>query len=151
VAPLHGHAVRDRRTCLRANRRGRTPVVVISGGYGLALAGELIGFYDRRFQLTDWPRALLEDCLASIAEHLGVDQVLASCARSTDYAHLVRRVPWPVGVEALLVSPEMGGRGGAQVLVPRASGEAINAVLENALAVDWTSSDGIELRTERAR
>jgi hypothetical protein len=38
-------------------------VVVISGGYGIARAEELIGWYDRQLHLADWPAGLLESVL----------------------------------------------------------------------------------------
>lgn len=124
-------------------------IVIISGGYGLLLADEPIGMYDRKFALPDWPRGLLEDCLAALGKQMGVERVLAFCARSTGYAELVRRAPWQqAGLEVALVSPDMGGRGGAQVLAPRAAGEALSAALDGRLASRWRSTDGVEVRTE---
>jgi hypothetical protein len=34
-------------------------LLIVSGGYGLVLAQDPIGWYDRRFSLRDWPRGLL--------------------------------------------------------------------------------------------
>jgi GNAT superfamily N-acetyltransferase len=134
-----GHAVRSQH-----------PVVIISGGYGLVVAEEPIGKYNRVFSLADWPPGLLEACLVTVTRRLGVDRVLAFCARTSDYAKLVRRVKWhQVGVEAVLVLPDLRGAGGAQVLVPRASGEALKAALEGSLTTTWHSADGTEVRTER--
>lgn len=125
-------------------------LLIISGGYGLALAGEPIGHYDRRFATADWPRGLLEACLVDVASRLAVERVVALCARTTGYAELVRRVPWTrSGIEAVLLSPEMGGRGGAQVLVPRAAGEALVAMVEGEFSAQWRSTDGVPVEMER--
>lgn len=128
---------------------GGSPVVIISGGYGLLVADEPIGFYDRTFSIADWPRGLLEECLVALSQLPGVDRVLAFCAQTTSYADLLRRVPWRrAGVEALLVSPSMEGRRGAQVLVPRAAGQAFIAAIEGHLAAGWRSSDDVGVRME---
>jgi hypothetical protein len=125
------------------------PIVIISGGYGLLLADEPIGTYDRKFSLSAWPRRLLQDCLVALSQRLGAERVLAFCSGSTDYARLVRQTPWgQAGLEAALASPDMDGRGGAQVLVPRASGEALGAALAGRLGSPRASSDGVALRTE---
>ncbi|MDP8991539.1 MAG: hypothetical protein M3N31_00520 [Actinomycetota bacterium] len=125
------------------------PTIIISGSYGIVVAAEPIGVYDRRFALTDWPEALLSDCLLATAERLGVDHVVAFCSYSTGYAKLVRRVPWRrQQIEAVLLAPDMGGGGGAQVFVPRASGEALAAFVEGGLSSTWTSSDGVPIRVE---
>lgn len=125
------------------------PIVIISGGYGLLLADEPIGTYDRKFSLSAWPPRLLQDCLVALSQRLGAERVLAFCSGSTDYAQLVRQTPWgQAGLEAALGSPDMGGRGGAQVLVPRASGEALSAALAGRLGSPRASSDGVAMRTE---
>jgi hypothetical protein len=125
-----------------------TPVLILSGGYGLLHGGEPIGAYNRPFARRDWPPGLLEDCLATAAERLAADNVLAFCSRTTAYADVLRRVRWAEGVRARLVAPDMRGQGGAQVFVPRAAGEAIEALLTDRLHVRWTSSDGIPVNAE---
>jgi hypothetical protein len=131
-----------------AHARG-VPMVILSGGYGLLVAGEPIGVYNRRLTLNDWPSGLLEDCLLQVAQRLGVEGVLAFCARTTSYAALIGRIPWRnAGLEAFMSSPVMGGRGGAQVLVPRALGEALVAALDGQTPLRQCSSDGVEVLRE---
>jgi len=126
------------------------PGVILSGGYGIALLSEPIGRYDRRFALTDWPNGLLEECLLAVARQAGTCRVVAFCAQTTTYASLLRRVHWSgSGIDAFLVSPVMGGRGGAQVLVPRASGESMKALIDGRLSSGWMSSDGVAVQTEQ--
>jgi hypothetical protein len=130
----------------------RTQIIILSGGYGILLAEEPIGTYERTFNVRDWPRGLLEECLVTVARRLGATRAVAFCARSTGYAELVRRTPWKRnGFEATLAFPELEGRGGAQVLVPRASGEAFGALLRGQLDASWRSGDGLPLATERVR
>jgi hypothetical protein len=126
------------------------PFVIISGGYGLVLATEPIGTYNRRFAARDWPAGLLEECLASLVKSSGVERVIGFCARTTSYAELLHRVRWrALGLETMLAVPDIGARGGAQVLVPRASGEALRAFLDGQLLPTWTSADGVVVRVER--
>ena len=128
---------------------GQPPVVIISGGYGLVAVHEPIGSYDRRFALSDWPRGLLEDCLVAIAAGSGVERIVAFCSRTTSYAQLVRGVRWGEhGLQASLITPIMAGRGGAQVLVPRATGEALIAAFDGHLESPSLSTDGVEIRVE---
>ena len=127
-------------------------VLVISGGYGLVIGQEPIGIYERRFTLADWPRGLLAECLEAVTACVDASRLLAFCARTTAYAQLVRELLWEAtGVDARLVSPDLFGRGGAQVLVPRASGEALRAALADELTSPWRSSDDIEVMVERLR
>ncbi|HET7488096.1 MAG TPA: hypothetical protein VFJ85_09215 [Acidimicrobiales bacterium] len=129
-------------------RARRPPVVIISGGYGLVTAEEPIGTYDRRFAIADWPKGLLHECLEALVTD-GVQRVLAFCAATTPYAELIRRARWrAMGVQATLVSPSMAGHGGAQVLVPRALGEAFASAVAGNLTTAWTSSDGVGLVVE---
>ena len=131
---------------------GGVPFAIISGGYGLVLPTERIGMYSRRFTVRDWPRGLLEECLVALANGLAVESVIGFCARSTSYAELLRRVRWQAhGVEATLATPDIGARGGAQVLVPRASGEALRAFLDGQLTSRWMNSDGTVVQLERLR
>ena len=127
-------------------------VLVISGGYGVVVAQEPIGMYERRLSLADWPPGLLAECLEAVMASVDASRLLAFCARTTAYAQLVRGLPWEAtGVDACLVSPELLGRGGAQVLVPRAVGEALRATLANQLTSMWRSGDGLAVKVERLR
>jgi hypothetical protein len=131
---------------------GGMTVLIISGGYGLVLGQEPIGFYERPLSLTDWPRGLLAACLEAVTAAVDASRMLAFCARTTAYAQLVREVPWNAkGVDAGVVTPELFGRGGAQVLVPRALGEALGAAFANELTSPWRSSDDVEVTLERLR
>jgi hypothetical protein len=127
-------------------------IVILSGGYGVLLAQEPIGYYNRQFTPSDWPPGLLRRCLEAVVRSLEHARVLAFCARTTNYAKVVREVRWrQLGVDASLVTPEMGGRGGGMVLVPRASGEAIRAAYAGTLTSQWRSSDGIANTIETLR
>jgi hypothetical protein len=127
-------------------------VLIISGGYGLVLGQEPIGFYERPLSLTDWPRGLLAECLEAVTAAVDASRLLAFCARTTAYAQLVREVPWEAtGVDVRVVTPELFGRGGAQLLVPRALGEALRAALADELTSPWRSGDDIEVTLERLR
>jgi hypothetical protein len=122
------------------------PMVILSGGYGLLLPTEPIGTYRRRLSLRDWPPGLLEECLLAFASELKVDEVVAFCSASTNYAKLLRRTRWSeVGIAAHLGSPDPQGRGGAQVAVPRAAGEAFRAFLDGRLAAAWRSQGGLAM------
>lgn len=128
------------------------PIVILSGGYGLVLVGEPIGDYKRMFTPDDWPRDLVEDCLLAVAAQLGRTRILGFCARTTNYAKVLRRAATrDHSISIDLVTPEMHGRGGAQVLVPRASGEALSALVRGTFCSPWHSSDGVEATVERLR
>ncbi len=102
-------------------------VVIISGGYGIARAGEPIGWYDKALQLTDWPAGLLESALISEAHRCGTQTVAAFASATTDYTRLLRRTPWQqAGIDARLVTIT-GVTGGAMSEVPRRLGQAFSA------------------------
>jgi len=105
------------------------PLIVISGGYGLARGDELIGTYDRLFRTGDWPPGLLESLLVQEAGRLGVRNVVAFSAATSDYDVPVRRATWPAAsaVERVLVVSAAEPGGGAQHHVPRALGRAFRA------------------------
>jgi hypothetical protein len=50
-------------------------VVIISGGYGVARAQELIGWYEKVLRLADRPAGLLESVLAGEAHRAGSQTV----------------------------------------------------------------------------
>lgn len=123
-------------------------VLIVSGGYGLLLADEPIGMYEKRFALSDWPGCLLEGCILDYARHEGIRSVIAVMSSTTDYAKLIRRVNWRrAGLAAALVSPVAHG-GGAMVKVPRAQGQAVAALINTGLDQAWRSSDSLSLTTE---
>ncbi len=102
-------------------------VLIISGGYGILRAEELIGWYDRQLNLTDWPRGVLESALIAEAHHHNLDTVVAFASATTGYAQLLHRVPWrPAGIKARLVTVS-GVTAGAMVEVPRRLGQAFSA------------------------
>ena len=145
-----GHFYQASAASLADAAAGDVPMIIISGGYGVVLANEPIGMYGQRFSLSDWPSGLLERCLLALAEHFGVTQVVSFCARTTGYSKLLRRVSWGTGgIDAIAISPYLEHPGGAQVFVPRASGEAFSAFSQGRLPAGWRSSDGVPIRTER--
>lgn len=118
-------------------------IVILSGGYGIVLADEPIGFYNRRFRCSDWPDGLLETVLLKFVERQGLKRVRALASATGDYGELLRRVPWAgAGIQdAWMLSPEKGL--GAMVRSPRAQGEAFAALLGTGLTPDWRSSDDL--------
>ena len=125
-------------------------VAIISGGYGVVLVREQIGWYEQRFDQAMWPNDLIERCLSAYAKAIHARTVVGLFGATTSYAKTFRRVEWPVGVQnAWLVSPELRG-GGALVKVPRAIGEALAVIgLTGTLAADWKSSDDVPIRITR--
>jgi len=102
-------------------------VLIISGGYGILRAEELIGWYDRQLNLADWPRGVLESALIAEAHRRSLDTVVAFASATTGYAQLLHRVPWrQAGIKAMLVTVS-GVTAGAMVEVPRRLGQAFTA------------------------
>ena len=123
-------------------------VLIVSGCYGLLLADEPIGMYEKSFVLSDWPGGLLEECILDYARHTGIRSIVAVMASTTAYAKFVQRVNWrKAGLEATLASPVAHG-GGASGKVPRAQGQAVAALITRGLDQDWRSSDSLSLKTE---
>ena len=104
----------------------RGHVLIISGGYGILRAEELIGWYDQQLNLADWPPGVLESALIGEAHHRRLDTVVAFASATTGYAQFLRRVPWrEAGITAKLVTVS-GVTGGAMVEVPRRLGQAFS-------------------------
>jgi hypothetical protein len=102
-------------------------VLIISGGYGILRAEELIGWYDRQLHLADWPRGMLESTLTGETHRRGLDTVVAFASATTSYAQLLHRVPWrEAGITARLITVT-GVTSGAMVEVPRRLGQAFSA------------------------
>lgn len=91
-------------------------LLVLSGGYGLLESTDLIGDYDRKMRVSDWPRGLLERSLSERAAGSGLN-VLAVASTSTDYAEVLRRTSWRLdpGCTAHLLTLQ-GVRGATSVL-----------------------------------
>jgi hypothetical protein len=80
-------------------------VVIISGGYGVVRAHELIGSYDKLLRLGDWPPGLLEKTLIGEARRTGAETAVAFAAFTSSYAQLLRQTPWrEAGITAQLVT-----------------------------------------------
>ncbi|MCY3839477.1 MAG: hypothetical protein OXH09_12665 [Gammaproteobacteria bacterium] len=123
--------------------------MIVSGGYGLVLGREPIGWYAQQFAERMWPEGLVARCLGAYAESIEATTVIGLLAGTTGYAKVFRKVRWPPTVEnAWLVSPDLDG-GGAQIKVPRAIGEALAEIADGrCLPEEWTSSDGIPVRID---
>jgi hypothetical protein len=105
----------------------RGHVLIISGGYGILRAGELIGWYDRQLNLADWPRGVLESALTGEAHRRDLDTMVAFASATTGYAQLLHRVAWQeAGITARLVTVT-GVTSAAMVEVPRRLGQAFSA------------------------
>jgi hypothetical protein len=104
-------------------------VAIVSGGYGVVRADEVIGMYDKELKPTDWPDDVLENALTSEANRLGAQHVVAFAAATTSYVLIIRRTPWRgAGVQrAMLVTVANSHGGGAMVKVPRDLGAAFRA------------------------
>lgn len=82
------------------------------------------------------------------ARRESIRSVISLMSATTDYAKLIRRVNWKgTGLKATLASPAADG-GGAMVKVPRAQGEAIEALIEGGIDEDWRSSDSLKIEFE---
>jgi hypothetical protein len=140
------------RTELDHSTNSDTTLAILSGGYGLLLHSESIGWYEQIFHRRDWPRGLIEECLVELVRARHCRSVVAFAASTTEYAGLIRATPWETaGVsEATLFTPISEG-GGAQRTVPEAAGQALAALLTDELAPGWVSRNGLELRVERLR
>jgi len=110
-----------------ADAVARGHVLIVSGGYGILCADELIGWYDRQLNLADWPRSLLESALIGEVHRRGLDTAVAFASATTGYAKLLHRVAWrEAGITARLVTVT-GVSGGAMAEVPRRLGQAFSA------------------------
>ena len=119
-------------------------IVIISGGYGLVLAGEPIGMYEQVFRPAMWPNRIIERCLSALAERSETRTVVVVLSASTGYATVFRRTRWPSTTEVLLASPEAST--GAMVKAPRAQGEWLTMVAASGrFSEGWRSSDGLRM------
>ena len=120
-------------------------LAIISGGYGVVLGREQIGWYEQRFEEAMWPGDLVGRCLSAYAKAIGARTVVGLFGATTSYAKAFRRAKWPRETQqAWLVSPERGD--GALVKVPRAIGEALVEIgSAGTLERDWMSSDDLRM------
>lgn len=127
------------------------PTMIISGGYGLLLAEEPIGTYNKMFQVSDWPRGLLEEILIGLVADWKISSVRAFASSTTGYGKLLLQVPWSRSnvKDAWLISPETST--GAMIKSPRAQGEALTAMMLGTLHHRWKSSDGLGLIATQLR
>ena len=127
--------------------RAGAGLAIVSGGYGVVLAGEKIGWYEQRFDEAMWPNELVGRCLAAYAEAIQARTVIGLFGKTTPYAKAFRSVKWSADIhDAWLVSPELRG-GGALVKVPRTLGESLAEIgSTGALGADWKSSDDVPVR-----
>ena len=138
---LYQSAGRALREAVEADRK----IVILSGGYGVVLATEPIGYYEAVFKPSWWPRGLLERVLCAYATREGVTSVRALASAPTPYRKVIESATWGPSVrDALLLMPASGG-GGAMVKTPRAQGEALARLLRGSLTTGWTSTDGLSL------
>ena len=124
-------------------------LTIISGGYGVLLGSEPIGWYNHRFRESDWPSGLLSSCLVDTAGAVGAADIVAFCSSTTAYAAILRRTRWrAAGLRAVLVTPLLHGQGGAMRLAPRTAGFAIHAFARGMLSDSWRSADDIGVSVE---
>jgi hypothetical protein len=112
-------------------------VLVLSGGYGVVLALEAIGWYDRKFRIADWSKGLLDRVMRAYVQRHRLTKAVAFLPITSDYAKAARGVQWHAhGVgSALLVSPVV--RGGGMRKSPLVCGEALAAWSQGELRPGW--------------
>ena len=145
-----GHLYKSAREALRDALENKMHILILSGGYGVLLANEPIGFYQARLNLAWWPKDLLEEVIASYAWHHKLKRIIAFVSSTTSYRSLLKRVDWrSAGAdEVVLLMPEPV-QGGAMVKAPRSQGEAISTLISGKLNQGWRSSDGLEIYLEK--
>lgn len=127
-----------------------THVLILSGGYGVVCADELIADYEMRFNPAMWADRIVERAVEAYAVRHGCLSVRAFAGGTTPYARVIRRTDWQyAGVcDALLVAPDFHG-GGAMRAVPTALGAAITAFSQGRLTPKWRTTDGVGFNWER--
>ncbi len=140
-----GHLYTAAREALSAAARMGLHILILSGGYGVLLADELIGYYNARFKSNCWPENLLEKVIASYARHHRLKHMRVFASETTDYRNPVERVNWrAAGVDdAVLLTPE---RVRSMSKSPKAQGEALATLLSGGkIDPNWCSSDGLAI------
>jgi hypothetical protein len=129
---------------------GMQPVVILSGGYGAGppTQAESRGVPPDRFAREHG--AVVARSVAEYAQSQGLSMMVAVLAETTDYAKELQRMEWsPLGIAAYHLWPDMEGDGGGMRAVPRASGEAVAALLDGDLTPRWRSRSGLRLGARR--
>lgn len=118
-------------------------VLVLSGGYGVVLATELIGYYEAVLNLKWWPNRLLERVIEAYLGTHHLPSARAFASRTTAYQKVIRGVSWrAAGVgDALLFTPDAVT--GAMAKSPSAQGEALGAFVAGTLTATRKSSTGL--------
>ena len=126
-------------------------ILIISGGYGVVLPSEPIGWYDQKYRNSMWPNGLVARCLGGYADTTSPTAVVGLLSATTQYARAFRKTHWPDSVERVfLVCPEP--KKGAMVKAPRAQGEALKILSrDHRLRPGWTSSDGLRMQVATLR
>jgi hypothetical protein len=126
-------------------------VLVISGGYGIVLVTDPIGWYCRTLHLGDWRGRLLERCIKVYAKLHRFQVAIAFLARSGNYAKVVCRWAGDGVDSAYLVSPDTTIMRPSRKDVARGYGEALAAYLRGTLTVGWSSEGGIQMRIKKLK
>jgi hypothetical protein len=136
-----------------AIERGYLPhLLVLSGGYGILRAEELIGFYNRKLAANDWPGDLIHAVLAAYAQKHRLRRARLFATGTSPYATVLRKAaPWVRYdvTDVLLFTPERISRAGAQLKAPRALGQGLAAMLRGTFDDSWRSIDALTLHSER--
>jgi len=135
------------RDAIEAALEAGVHMIIVSGGYGLVLAAEPIGYYEAVFKNSWWPGRLLDEVLIKYLRRHRLRAVCAVASATTEYAKLLRRVNWRSAEleSAVLLTPEETT--GAMVKSPRAQGEALSELFRGGIGMNWASSDGLHLRS----
>lgn len=141
----NGTLYKTAETTIQAIVKAKQPMVIISGGYGLVLADEPIGNYERRFKTSDWPAGLISDVMAAVIKIWDIEHVVAIIADSTTYRTLLASIQWQrttLSGVYLLSSERCRG---AQVKAPRAQAEVLGEFYARDLSNSFRSSDGLKI------
>ena len=133
------------RDAIEAALEAGVHMIIVSGGYGLVLAAEPIGYYETVFKNSWWPNRVLDEVILEYLCRHRLRAVRAIASATTEYAKLLRQVNWHSVelADAVLLTPEETT--GAMVKSPRAQGEALSMLLQGKIGKNWVSSDGLHL------
>jgi hypothetical protein len=126
-------------------------VIIVSGGYGVVLAQEPIGFYNMCLVPAWWPNHLIERALVAYAQRHEIASVRAFVSATGPYATILKRARWAeAGIDDALVftpEPEPGGMRRS----PATQGQALVALRDGVLSAAWRSSYGLGLKAMPVR